>query len=188
MQEQEKAPKKEEQKKSGFAAAPGKAAQFTAAAAAGVAGNMAAEAINLDTDQEELENEVNTPSSNHQSGYEEPDPEPDFDPNGIMIEEVDEIEEDIIDPEEQHPQEPEPEEVEGFGPITQENITHGASAEIEEIDIVTEPEICDIDPDDIDPHVGDCMYGGPDGWEDPTTDILAQNEDEFDIDFANDIV
>lgn len=150
----------------------GKAAQFAGAAGLGVAGTMAANAMNTHEDEPEVKEEtVSTEIEETTEADTVATPE-EFDPNDIMIEEVEEtvIDEGKVESPTNTLHEDELAMVDEPQPITGENISHEdiAMIDVDEPDI--DPEIVDVTPD---------MYGGPEGWDnfdDPTT-LLAYNGD-----------
>lgn len=154
----------------------GKAAQFAGAAGLGVAGTMAANAMNTQADETEVKDESVTTETEETTEEAVATPE-EFDPNDIMIEEVEEtvIDEGKVESPTNTTNEDELAMVDEPQPITGENVSHGDIAMID----VDEPE---INPEDIEPI--DVMYGGPEGWDnfdDPTT-LLADTGDLGDID------
>jgi len=165
----------------------GKAAQLAGAAGIGVAGTMAAHAMNT---KDEMIHGENTPSTNPEQVEEivevAAEPATDFNPNDIMIEDVEEIE---VNPEvagtttatlsESHGNlamtiEPEP--------ITDEN------AIIEPGDVA----IVDIDSPDLNDsdEIPEYIDGEDEGWEeiDNSDILLADNEIDDNPDILNDIL
>lgn len=149
----------------------GKAAQFAGAAGLGVAGTMAANALNK-TDEDVVEAAESSEETTENTTVEEVVEEPDvFDPNDIMIEDVEEI---VID-------EPSTEQtssnddvviVDEPQPITGEQIVE-PSGDVAMID-VDDIDNIQTDPMEIVPD----MYGGPDGWDqfDNPEILLADND------------
>ena len=178
----EKSEKSEKIKK-----AAGKAAQFTGAAGLGVAGTMAANAMNNDIEDNTDNVSTESPITTDAAPNEEVTAEvvTDFDPNDIMIE---------------------AEEVE----VVDDNKTETAETTVEtsNVDVaLVEPQpitgMVDVEHTtevliaEVDPHVDDVMYGGPDGWDDFDHDdllaeddtLLADNDDvNDDLDIADDIL
>lgn len=154
----------------------GKAAQFAGAAGLGVAGTMAANAMNTHEDEPEVKDEAVTTETEETTEEAVATPE-EFDPNDIMIEEVEEIviDEGKVESPTNTTHEDELAMVDEPQPITGEDISHEDIAMID----VDEPE---INPEDIEP-IED-MYGGPEGWEnfDDPTALLADTGDLGDID------
>lgn len=154
----------------------GKAAQFAGAAGLGVAGTMAANAMNTHEDEPEVKDETVTTETEETTEEAVVTPE-EFDPNDIMIEEVEEtvIDEGKVESPTNTTHEDELAMVDEPQPITGENISHGdiAMIDVDEPDI--DPELIDVTPD---------MYGGPEGWDnfDDPTSLLADNGDLGDID------
>lgn len=154
----------------------GKTAQFAGAAGLGVAGTMAANAMNTHDDEPEVKNETVTTEPEVSTEETVATPE-EFDPNDIMIEDVEEIviDEGKVESPINTPHEDDLAMVDEPQPITGEIINHEEIAMIDVDEPDLDPEIIDVTPD---------MYGGPEGWEnfdDPTT-LLADNGDLSDID------
>lgn len=154
----------------------GKAAQFAGAAGLGVAGTMAANAMDTHDDEPEVLNGGATTEAEETTEEAVATPE-EFDPNDIMIEEVEEtvIDEGKVESPTSATYEEELVMVNEPQPITGENISQEEIAMIDVDEPEIDPEIIDVTPD---------MYGGPEGWDnfdDPTT-LLADNGDLGDID------
>lgn len=154
----------------------GKAAQFAGAAGLGVAGTMAANAMNTHEDEPEVKDETVTTEAEETTEETVATPE-EFDPNDIMIEDIEEtvIDEGKVESPSNTPHEEELAMVDEPQPITGENISQEEIAMIDVDELEIDPEIIDVTPD---------MYGGPEGWDnfdDPTT-LLADNGDLGDID------
>ena len=154
----------------------GKAAQFAGAAGLGVAGTMAANAMDTHDDEPEVLNGGATTEAEETTEEAVATPE-EFDPNDIMIEEVEEtvIDEGKVESPTSATFEEEFVMVNEPQPITGENISQEEIAMIDVDEPEIDPEIIDVTPD---------MYGGPEGWDnfdDPTT-LLADNGDLGDID------
>lgn len=150
----------------------GKATQFAGAAGLGVAGTMAANAMNTyDDDEPEVKDEAVTTETEETTEEVVATPE-EFDPNDIMIEEVEEtvIDEGKVESPTNTTHEDELAMVGEPQPITGENICHEdiAMIDVDEPDI--DPELIDVTPD---------MYGGPEEWDnfDDPTPLLADNGD-----------
>lgn len=183
-----------------------KAAQFGGAAAVGVAGTLAAEAMSKDADEAAAENaplnaedaEANTEANPEGAGEETAAgthdhaeaPESgeltaeavtDFNPNDIVIDPEEEIA--LVSPE--NPDEYTVVDV----VLTEEEL--GGSLE-SDIDPTVEELIAEVEPE-----VGEVMYGGPDGWDEVDVDgtpdddeLLMADQDDVadDIDIADDLV
>ncbi|MBD5268374.1 MAG: hypothetical protein HDS45_02075 [Bacteroides sp.] len=160
----------------------GKVAQFAGAAGIGVAGTMAANAMNTHDDEPEVKDETVTTETEETTEEAAVTPE-EFDPNDIMIEEVEEtvIDEGKVESPTNTTHEDELAMVDEPHPITGENISHEDIAMID----VDEPNI-DNELIDVPPY----MDGGHEGWDnfdDPTT-LLADNGDLDDIDSDHNIL
>ncbi len=157
-----------------------KATQFAGAAGLGVAGTMAANAMNK-TDEYTVEtsesNEETTENATVEDSVEDP---VEFDPNDIMIEDVEEVvldEHNIEHPTEQASSNVDVVIVDEPQPITGEQIVEpsGEVAMIDVDDIIIETE----DNTQADPmEIADAVYGGPDGWDqfDNPETLLADND------------
>lgn len=149
----------------------GKAAQFAGATSLGVAGTMAANAMETHEDEPGVKEEMKAEESQETIEDSVATPE-EFNPNDIKIEDVEEavIDEGKVETSTDNSSE-ELAVVDEPQPITGENISLDgdiAMIDVDEEDI--DPELIDVTPD---------MYGGPEGWDDfddPTT-LLADNDD-----------
>lgn len=157
-----------------------KATQFAGAAGLGVAGTMAANAMNK-TDEYVAEtselNEATTGNATVEESVEDPI---EFDPNDIMIEDVEEVvldEDNIEHPTEQISSNEDVVFVDEPQPITEEQIVEqsGEVAMIDVDNIIIETE----DNTQTDPmEIVEAMYGSPSGWEqfDNPETLLADND------------
>lgn len=177
-----------------------KGGKFAAAAAVGVAGTMTAEAIIHDKEDVVVDDPTPAPGPTPTPVNPQPEkpaeeviagePVTDFDPNDIVIE-VDEVEETVegtdenpevdVEDNNQEVAELEPQ------PITGED----EPIEVLEDDVMiaqVEPE--EIDPQEIDPAEMECMYGGPEGWDetDDPTEWIAEDDVAEDPDILDDIM
>lgn len=137
----------------------GKAAQFAGAAGLGVAGTMAANAMNTqETEPEATGETVTSPATpvNEEKPEEAAATPEEFDPNDIMIEDVEEAVIEEGDAELSTNTSQEEDLVVEIQPITEDDIDHENLAII---DIDDNPEEIIVDP------VDECMYGGPEGWD-----------------------
>lgn len=154
----------------------GKAAQFAGAAGLGVAGTMAANAMNTHDDEPEVKDETVTTETEETTEEAVATPV-EFDPNDIMIEEVEEtvIDEGKVESPTNTTHEDVLAMVDEPQPITGENISHEDIAMIDVDEPNIDTELIDVTPD---------MDGGHEEWDnfdDPTT-LLADNGDLDDID------
>ena len=154
----------------------GKAAKFAGAAGIGVAGTMAANAINTHDDEPEVKDETVTTETEETAAEATVTPV-EFDPNDIMIEEVEEtvIDEGKVESPTNTTHEDELAMVDEPQPVTGENISHEDIAMIDVDEPNIDTELIDVTPD---------MDGGHEGWDnfdDPTT-LLADHGDLDDID------
>lgn len=154
----------------------GKAAQFAGAAGIGVAGTMAANAMNTHDEEPEVKDETVTTETEETTEEVAVTPE-EFDPNDIMIEEVEEtvIDEGKVESPTNTTHEDELAMVDEPQPITGENISHEDIAMIDVDEPNIDTELIDVTPD---------MDGGHEEWDnfdDPAT-LLADNGDLDDID------
>ena len=164
-----------------------KAAQFTGSAGLGVAGTMAANAMNNDVEDDTDNVSTVTPGVPDTAPSEEVTAEAitDFDPNDIMIEaeEIKVVDDNKIE-------------------------TAETTVETSNVDVVlVEPQpitgMVDVEHTtevliaEVDPHVDDVMYGGPGDWDDFDHDdllgeddtLLADNDDmNEDLDIADDLL
>ena len=167
--------------------AAAKTAQFAGAAGLGVAGTMAVNAMN--TEGEEIAEELSAaaPATPAAAASEEVTAEAitDFDPNDIMID-AEEVE--VVDDGK----------TESAGTPVETSNADVALMEPQpitgEIDVEHTAEVLIAE---IEPHVDDVMYGGPDDWEDFDHDdilgdddtLLADSDDvNDDLDIADDIL
>lgn len=153
----------------------GKAAQLAGAAGIGIAGTMVANDMNP---KDENLNE-NAPSANPEEAeevVEVAESTTGFNPNDIMIEEVDEVEVPSDNHHEDLSMIIEPEPITGM-----DNVAAQGNVAIVDIDT---PDV--NDPDEI----VECIYGAPDGWEDIDSPdvLLADNGIDDNPDVLDDIL
>lgn len=172
-------------KKSKVGSVAGKTAAFAAAAGVGVAGTMAAQA--MDSPEEEMDEEVvegGTPhphASEQHNGHSVSEPE-EFNPNDIRL---DDIEEAVID-DDKIVVEAESHGSDELEPITEESVMDGDVAMVDVDNTLTESEIDDIASIDITPEDHDDS-GMWDNFDEPDS-FIADNGLSSEPDIMDDII